>query len=80
MYTLIAEAMSPAWSGEIARESFASIEEAETKMKQWARFGVDSYCNEADTLRIIDESEVELSRWNWRQRKPVAAETSTRLA
>lgn len=68
MYTLVAEISSPAWTGEIARETFPSIEAAETTMAQWARFGVDCYCNEADTLRILDPHDAEVRRWNWRKR------------
>lgn len=74
MYTLVAEIRSPAWSGEIAREAFATIEDAEKKMTQWARFGVDSYCNEPDILRIFDEAETEVRRWSWRRRRSETVE------
>ena len=72
-YTLVAEVLSQAWSGEVARETFATLEEAEIKMTRWARFGVDDYCTDPDTLRIFDDHKTELVRWNWRERKPVAA-------
>lgn len=74
MFTLVADVMSEAWSGEVARETFATIEDAETKMARWARFGVDDYSTDADLLRIMDESGTEIRRWHWRQGKPIHVE------
>ncbi|MDE0113844.1 MAG: hypothetical protein OXI87_02190 [Albidovulum sp.] len=69
VYVLIALAATPQWSGEIGREFFDTLEEAETEMKQWAQFGVDGYCNEADRISIFNDRLVELRRWNWATRK-----------
>ena len=72
-YTLVAEVMSQAWSGEVARETFATIDEAEKRMARWARFGVDDYCTDPDAIRILDDQDREISHWSWRQKQPVAA-------
>lgn len=72
-YQLVAEMRSPAWSGEIGRKPFSTIEDAEKEMARWARFGVDCYCNEADSLRILDGGGVEIRRWNWRRKRADAA-------
>ena len=68
MYVLIAQVATAEWSGEIGRAEFASLEDAEKEMTRWAKFGVDSYCNEADHIRIFGKDMVELRRWNWRSR------------
>ncbi len=70
MYKLYAAASLPGWSGEIASETFPTIEEAETKMREWARFGVDAYCNDPDTIWITDADERPLKYWNWRSGAP----------
>ena len=77
MYILIALSTSAAWSGELARAAFASMEEAEARMTRWARFGVDSYCTEADSLHIFDATGAEVRRWSWRERKPVPVEVAS---
>ena len=70
MYILVAAAAMPQWSGEIGREFFDTLAEAEKEMERWARFGVDGYCNEADRISIFDDRSVELRRWNWAHRRP----------
>ena len=76
MYILLAEMATPEWSGEIGRESCDTLDAAEQKMARWARFGVDAYCNEADQIRILDDRNIEVRRWNWRKNRsdPVAAD------
>jgi hypothetical protein len=80
MFTLIAEVVSQSWSGEVARETFATLEDAERQMSRWARFGIDGYCTDVDLLRIVDGTATEIRRWNWRRRKPVAPEPVRRTA
>jgi len=74
MYTLIAAMLTPTWSGEIARRSFESREEAERTMARWARFGVDNYSTKVDALHIFDAAGSEITRWSWSEKKPVAVE------
>lgn len=68
MYKLYAASCLPGWSGQIASETFPTIEEAESKMREWARFGVDAYCNEPDSIWITDADEQPLKYWDWRSK------------
>jgi hypothetical protein len=77
MYTLVAQAATPQWSGEIGRATFETLAEAEKEMARWADFGVDNYCNEADHIRIFDSNSAELRRWNWRTRRAEPVEPDT---
>ena len=71
MFILVAGAAKPHFTGEVARKSFATIEEAEKQMAEWARFGVDNLCDEADSLRIFDARGELLKTWNRRLKRAV---------
>lgn len=72
MYALVADLVTPEWSGEVGRQSCERLAEAEALMARWARFGVDSYCTEPTGLRILDAAGVEVVRWNWTRKRPEA--------
>jgi len=75
MYTLIAGLHSEAWTGEVRRGQFPTLEAAEQQMTTWARFGVDSYCTAANVLVILDAHGTPLRRWDRRRKRivPVTA-------
>lgn len=79
MYQLVANVDSPDWMGEVARESFASIKEAEQTMAKWAKYGIDDYCNEPDTLHIVDAAGVEVRCWDWRLKRSLAPAAATSI-
>ena len=68
MYKLYAATSMPGWTGQIAAEKFATIKEAEIKMREWALFGVDAYCNDPDSIWITDADEQPLKYWDWRSK------------
>ena len=70
MYFLHAASSTPGWTGKIASERFPTIEEAEAKMREWALFGVDAYCNDPDMIWIADAQERPLKHWSWRSGSP----------
>ena len=70
LYNLYAASSIPGWTGKIASERFHSIEDAEVRMREWALFGVDAYCNDPDTIWIADAEERPLKYWSWRSRSP----------
>lgn len=70
MYKLYAASSQPGWTGQIAAETFPTLAEAESKMREWALFGVDAYCNEPDRIWISDADEQPLKYWSWRVRAP----------
>ena len=47
MFTLVAASRKPILDGVVATKTFDTVEEAETVMRRWARFGVENQCNEA---------------------------------
>ena len=71
MYRLVAEAWKNSYSGEVASRSFEKVEEAETLMRDWARFGVDGLCDEADRLCIYDDQARPVRLWNRREKRSV---------
>ena len=77
MYTLLAEAETGTWSGEIGREEFETLDAAERQMDLWARFGVDGYCNEADRLSIFDAGGAPIRNWNWRRNRVEPVQPAT---
>lgn len=74
MFHLAAGRSMPGWSGEVGHATFATLAEAEAQMRKWARFGVDAYCNDPDTLWITDDDGQVLKVWDWRSRQPVLYE------
>lgn len=71
MFILAAGQSAPGWTGEIGREAFETLEDAEAQMRHWARFGVDAYCNEPDVLWITDQQDRILKVWDWSAQAPV---------
>jgi hypothetical protein len=71
MFILCADRSLPGWSGIVGREQFDTLAEAEAKMREWARFGVDGHCNDPDHLWITDDRGEVLMVWDWRRRTPV---------
>ena len=74
MFILSADRTLPEWSGIVGQERFATLAEAEAKMRAWACFGVDGHCNDPDHLWITDDGGRVLRIWDWRQRAPVTPE------
>ena len=54
MFILVAGAATDNFTGEVARRTFETLEEAERTMRDWARFGVENLCDEANSIRIFD--------------------------
>lgn len=73
MFTLVAASRKPILNGIVATRAFATIEEAEELMREWARFGVDNQCNEADLIYICDASSALVRRWDWAKKASVPA-------
>ena len=71
MLHLLAASSQPGWSGGVGRAEFETLAEAESVMRDWARFGVDAYCNDPDTIWIADDEGRVLKVWDWRQKQPV---------
>lgn len=75
MYILVAASEKPILDGIVAKRTFATLEEAETEMRNWGRFGVENQCNEADAIYICDRNKNLLRVWNWAKKtcdKPAA--------
>ena len=68
MYRLVAGSSAPEWSGEMASEAFDDLEAAHKRMREWALFGVDAYCNDPDLIWIADANGQPISFWDWRSR------------
>ena len=49
----------------VATRSFETLEEAENVMREWARFGVQNQCSEADLIYICDADRRLVRTWNW---------------
>jgi len=60
--------------GIVATRTFKTIEEAEKMMKEWARFGVENQCNEADLIYICDANSKLVRTWNRAKKMSVAPE------
>lgn len=71
MYRLVAEAWTQSFSGEVSSRSFERVEEAEAVMRDWARFGVDGLCDEADRLCIYDAQARPVRLWSHREKRSV---------
>jgi hypothetical protein len=73
MFKLVASANKPHFTGIVSTREFATVEEAETLMRDWARFGIDGLCDEADSLCIHDaEQEGKIvRRWSRREKRSV---------
>jgi hypothetical protein len=72
VYTLVAATRKPILDGIVATRTFDTIEEAEKVMRDWARFGVDNQCNEADAIYICDADSTLVRRWDWARKASVA--------
>jgi hypothetical protein len=71
MFTLVAASKKPILDGVVATRQFATLDEALATMREWARFGIDNQCNEADALYICDAKSRPVRIWNWRQKEAV---------
>lgn len=71
MFKLVAEAHKGIYDGVVSAREFPSLEEAETCMRNWARFGVDGLCDEADRLFIKDRSGAIVRVWSRREKRSV---------
>lgn len=74
MYTLVAASRKPILDGIVATRTFKTLEEAETLMKEWGRFGVDNQCNEADLIYICDANSTLVRTWNRAKKMSVSPE------
>lgn len=73
MFKLLAGSRMPGWTGQVAEETFETLNEAEDRMREWARFGVDGYCNDPDTIWVTDAEDHALKYWNWRTKRAEVA-------
>lgn len=71
MYKLIAGAATATYTGEVASRTFDTLEEAESMMRDWARFGVENQCNESNSLRIFDQKGQLVKTWSRREKRAV---------
>ncbi len=74
MFSLFAGIKSSVASEPVASEEFPDLDAAEARMRQWAQFGVDAYCNDPDAIWITDEKGKPVSFWDWRTRSARPAE------
>lgn len=74
MFTLVAASRKPILDGIVATRTFETIQEAEKVMREWALFGVDNQCNEADLIYICDANRKLVRTWNRSKQMPVAPE------
>ncbi len=74
MFTLVAATRKPILDGIVATETFQTLDEAEAMMRNWARFGIDNQCNEADALYICDTNRKLVRTWNRARKQSVAPE------
>ncbi|MDB5624181.1 MAG: hypothetical protein JWR39_2744 [Devosia sp.] len=72
MFTLVAASRKPILDGVVAKRTFPTIEEAEKVMRQWARFGIDNQCNEADLIYICDAAANLVRTWDRGKKMSVA--------
>lgn len=69
-YTLIAVVAKAGSVGELGRQSFDTIDEAEAQMAEWGKYGVDGFCDEPSEVGIFDAEGVLVRQWHWRRRQP----------
>jgi hypothetical protein len=74
VFTLVAASKKPILDGVVATRTFATVEEAETMMRKWARFGVNNQCNEADLIYICDANSKLVSTWSRGKKTPIRAD------
>jgi hypothetical protein len=74
VFTLVAASKKPILDGVVATRTFSTVEEAEKVMRQWARFGVNNQCNDADLIYICDANSKLVSTWSRGKKVPVKAE------
>jgi hypothetical protein len=72
MFTLVAASRKPILDGIVATKTFGTLEDAEAVMRDWARFGIDNQCNEADALYICDANRRLVRVWNRARKQSVA--------
>ena len=72
MFTLVAASRKPILDGVVSTRTFDSLEEAEKVMRQWARFGVENQCSEADLIYICDADRNLVRTWNRARKVSVA--------
>jgi hypothetical protein len=72
MFTLVAASRKPILDGIVATKTFPTLAEAETMMRNWARFGIDNQCNEADAIYICDSNKKLVRTWNRARKQSVA--------
>jgi len=75
MYTLVAATRKPILDGVVATRSFSTIEDAERTMQDWARFGVENSCNEADAIYSCDRTSRLIRIWDFARRQSVVPES-----
>lgn len=73
MFTLVAASKKPIHDGIVATRQFETIEDAETLMRDWALYGVDNQCNEADLIYICDARAKLVRTWDWAKRVSLPA-------
>ncbi len=71
MFTLVAATKKPVLDGIVATRRYETQAAAEEEMRNWARFGVENQCNEADAIYICDARGALVSRWDYRLKRPV---------
>jgi hypothetical protein len=73
MFKLVASANKAHFTGIVSTKDFESVEEAEKMMRNWARFGVDGLCDEADSLCIYDAEDGDkmVRKWSRREKRSV---------
>lgn len=72
MFTLVAATRQPILNGIVSTQVFKTLDEAEKVMHDWAHYGVENQCNEADEIYICDAKKRLVRIWNWGRRCPVA--------
>jgi hypothetical protein len=76
MFILVAGAATETFTGEVARRTFDTLEEAEKTMRDWGRFGVENLCSEAKSIRIFDQQGQLVKTWNRRLKQAVSSATA----
>ena len=73
MFKLVAAANKPHFTGIVSTRTFETVEAAEAMMRDWARFGVDGLCDEADSICIYDAGDGDrmVRKWSRREKRPV---------
>lgn len=71
MFTLVAASRKPILDGIVATRRYETLDAAEAEMRNWARFGVENQCNEADAIYICDARGALVSLWDFARKRPV---------